>query len=105
MILINLKIRIKPEHRDAWLTNVKGYAAAVRQEPGALSFDVYEHIEQANEFSIIEGFASKEAGDQHVQTEHFKDFLAWFPGVLAAAPQIVNTEVPGDGWTTMHEFG
>ena len=57
-----------------------------------------------NEFSIVEGFASKAAGDAHVQTDHFKDFLVWFPTVIGTAPQIINTEVP-DGWSRMHEFG
>lgn len=104
MILINLKIQIKPDRRDDWLANIKRYTDAVREEPGNLSFDCFESIDAPNDFSIIEGFASREAGDFHVQTDHFKDFLEWFPTVIAGAPRIINTEVDGDGWTTMHEF-
>lgn len=104
MILINLKIRIRSERRDDWLANIKRYTDAVRQEPGNISFDCYESIETPNEFSIIEGFESPEAGDRHVQTDHFKEFLAWFPTVIAGAPKIINTEVPGDGWSSMSEF-
>jgi hypothetical protein len=37
-----------------------------------------------------------------VQTDHFKDFLVWFPTVIGTAPQIINTEV--DGWNRMQEF-
>jgi quinol monooxygenase YgiN len=104
VILINLKFQIKPEHREAWLANVKRYTDAVRGEPGSISFDCYESIERPDEFSIIEGFASKEAGDAHVQTEHFHEFLEFFQTVVAAAPSIINTEVDGDGWTTMSEL-
>ena len=104
MILINLKIRIRPERRDDWLANIKRYTDAVREEPGSLSFDCYESIETPNEFSIIESFATNAAGEVHVQTDHFKEFLEWFPTVIAAAPKIVNTHVTGDGWTTMSEF-
>ena len=104
MILINLKIQIRPDRRDDWLANIKRYTDAVRQEPGAVSFDCYESIETPNEFSIIEGFESREAGDRHVQTDHFKEFLVWFPTVIASAPKIINTEVPGEGWASMSEF-
>lgn len=102
MILIVLKIQIRPDRRDVWLERIAKYTAAVRDEPGNLSFDVYESIDAPNEFSIVEGFASKQAGDAHVQTEHFKDFLVWFPTVIGTAPQIINTQV--DGWNRMSEF-
>jgi len=102
VILIVLKIQIRPDRRDVWLERIAKYTAAVRDEPGNLTFDVYESIDAPNEFSIVEGFASKEAGDAHVQTEHFKDFLVWFPTVIGTAPQIINTQV--DGWNRMSEF-
>jgi quinol monooxygenase YgiN len=103
VILIVLKVQIRPDRRDVWLERIAKYTAAVREEPGNLSFDVYESLDAPNEFGIVEGFASKEAGDAHVQTDHFKDFLVWFPTVIGAAPQIINTQVP-DGWSRMSEF-
>jgi quinol monooxygenase YgiN len=104
MILINLKIQIRADRRDMWLDRITRYAKAVREEPGCLSFDVYESIDAPNEFSIIEGFASQEAGGAHCQTDHFKDFLVWFPTVIGTAPMIINTEVPGEGFAPMNEF-
>ena len=104
MILIVLKIQIRADRRDVWLDRITRYTKAVREEPGCLSFDVYESIDAPGEFAIVEGFASKEAGDAHVQTEHFKDFLVWFPTVIGSAPMIINTEVPGDGFARMNEF-
>lgn len=103
MILIVLKIQIRPDRRDMWLERVARYTKAVREEPGNTTFDVYESVDAPNEFSIIEGFASKEAGDAHVQTDHFKDFLVWFPTVIGTAPLILNTEVPND-FAPMGEF-
>ena len=103
MILIVLKVQVRPDRRDVWLERIAKYTADVREEPGNPSFDVYESLESPNEFAIVEGFASKAAGDAHVQTDHFKDFLVWFPTVIGTAPQIINTEVP-DGWSRMSEF-
>ena len=78
-------------------------SAIMRQDYFLQSFDVYESVDSPNEFSIVEGFTSKAAGDAHVKTDHFKDFLVWFPTVIGTAPQIINTEV--DGWSRMNEFG
>ncbi len=103
MILIVLKVQVRPDRREVWLERIAKYTAAVREEPGNTSFDCYESLDAPNEFAIVEGFASKEAGDAHVQTDHFKDFLVWFPTVIGNAPQIVNTEVP-TGWSRMSEF-
>jgi quinol monooxygenase YgiN len=104
MILIVLKIRIRSDRRDEWLTGIKGYTEAVRQEPGSPEFECFESIETPNQFVAVEGFESREASDRHVQTDHFKTFIAWFPSVLEAAPKIVNVELPGEGWSTMSEL-
>jgi quinol monooxygenase YgiN len=105
VILIVLKIQIRPDRRDVWLERIAGYTKAVRGEPGSVSFDCYESVDAPGEFAIVEGFASKAAGDAHVQTDHFKDFLVWFPTVIGTAPMIINTEVPGEGFARMNEFG
>ncbi len=104
MIFIVLKVQIRPDQRDYWLEGIQRYTEAVRQEQGNLSFDCFESIDTANEFAIVEGFESREAGDSHVKTDHFADFMGWFPKVLAAAPKIVNVEVP-EGWSEMSELG
>jgi len=103
MILINLKIQIRADRRDEWLDRITRYAKACRDEPGNNSFAVYESIESPNEFFVIESFKDQEAGGAHVQTEHFKDFLVWFPTVIGSAPLIINTEVQND-FAPMGEF-
>ncbi|HKY76704.1 MAG TPA: putative quinol monooxygenase [Acidimicrobiia bacterium] len=103
MILINLKIQIRADRRDEWLDRITKYAKACRDEPGNGSFEVYESIESPNEFSIIESFADQAAGAAHCETDHFKDFLVWFPTVIGSAPMIINTEVQND-FAPMGEF-
>jgi quinol monooxygenase YgiN len=44
-----------------------------------------------------------ESGDAHVQTAHFKAAMEQMPRFLAAAPEIINVEVPGDGWSAVSE--
>lgn len=104
MILIVLKIKVRPDRRADWLRDIRRYTEAVRAEEGSLAFECFESIETPNHFSVIEGFVSGEAGDAHVQTDHFKDFMQWFPKVIAEAPSIVNVELPGEGWSRMAEL-
>lgn len=104
MILIVLKVQVRPDRRDVWLERSAKYTAAVRQEPGNISYDCYQSVESPNEFCIVEAFADKAAGETHVQTEHFKDLLVWFPTVIGAKPRIIHTEVPAD-FAPMNEFG
>ena len=103
MILIVLKIQVRPDRREVWLERIGKYTAAVRQEPGNVTFECYESLDAPNNFAIVEGFADKAAGERHVQTDHFKDFLVWFPTVIGTAPLIINTETPS-GFAAMNEF-
>lgn len=103
MILIVLKVQIRPDRRDDWLAGIQRYTDVVRQEQGNLSFECFESIETPNEFVVVEGFESREAGDEHVQTAHFKDLMVWFPAMISATPKIVNVEIPG--WSEMAELG
>jgi quinol monooxygenase YgiN len=103
MILIVLTMSIRPDRRDDWLSGIKRYSQAVRQELGGPEFTCFESIERSNQFVAVEGFASRHASDTHVQTDHFKEFIAWFPSVLEEAPKIINVEV-AEGWSTMSEL-
>lgn len=103
MIFIVVKFPIRPDRREDWLTNIKRYQDAVRAEQGNLFFDTYESIEEPNQFVVVEGFESPEAGAAHVKTDHFKDFLSWGPGVVAEVPRIIHTELEG-GWGEMGEL-
>jgi len=103
MILIVLKKQIRPEKRDEWLAGVKQYTAAVRQEPGNVSFDYYENAETPNEFVIVETFADSDAGSAHVATEHATKFFAWVPAMIATKPQINYQDIDGAAWSDMAE--
>ena len=104
MILIMLKVQVRPDRRDVWLERIAAYAKAVRDEPGNNSFDCYESIDAPNEFAVMEGSFKGGAGAPTSRPSHFKDFLVWFPTVIGKAPLIINTAVHSD-FAPMGEFG
>lgn len=103
MIFIVLRAEIRPEKRDEWLAGIAGYTAAVRDEPGNISFDYYESCDTPNQFVIVEGFTDSDAGAAHVATEHAKNFFPFFSTVVAKTPQIVYQDLGEGGWNEMAE--
>ena len=53
---------------------------------------------------LIEAFRDRAAGAAHVHSDHFKAATAWMPDAVAATPEIIHVEAPGEGWSTMAEL-
>ncbi|GEL16404.1 putative quinol monooxygenase [Pseudonocardia asaccharolytica] len=104
MIFIVVKFTIRPEHTDEWLSRVDEFTRATRNEPGNLFFEWSKSVDNPNQFVLVEAFASSQAGEEHVKSDHFKTAMAWMPDVVAETPEIINVEVPGDGWSRMAEI-
>jgi quinol monooxygenase YgiN len=51
---------------------------------------------------LVEAFQD-DAAAAHVNSDHFKKFVAWAPDYVDEAPQIINTTIPGTDWSRMGE--
>lgn len=103
MIFITVKWTVRPDRSDEWLSLVDDFTRATRAEPGNLFFEWSRSVDDPNQYVLVEAFADGDAGSAHVNSEHFRTAMAWLPDVVAARPQIINVEVPGDGWSEMAE--
>lgn len=101
MILIVVKQPVRPKYADDWLELVRDFTEASRAEPGCISFDWYRSGEDPNLWVLVEMFRDAAAGEAHVQSEHFKKAGEQLRRWLAAVPEIVHVEAPGDGWSQM----
>ncbi len=104
MIFIVVKFPVRPERSDEWMSLVADFTAATRAEAGNLFFEWSRSVENPNEYVLLEAFRDGEAGALHVGSEHFKAAMAALPDAIAAVPQIVNVEAPGEGWGAMAEL-
>jgi quinol monooxygenase YgiN len=104
MIFIVVKFSIRPEVADQWQSRVASFTSATRAEPGNVFFEWSRSVESPNQFVLIEAFRDRAAGEAHVNSDHFRAALAWMPDAVAAAPEIIHVEVPGDSWSTMAEL-
>ncbi|GHF59542.1 antibiotic biosynthesis monooxygenase [Streptomyces mashuensis] len=104
MIFIVVKFTLKPECSEGWLDSVREFTEATRAEPGNVMFEWSRSVDNPHQYVLVEGFASPEAGEEHVNSEHFRTAMAWMPDHIAETPQIINVEIPGQGWSEMAEL-
>jgi quinol monooxygenase YgiN len=104
MIFIVVKFTVRPERSEDWLGLVEDFTQATRQERGNIFFEWSRSVDIPNQFVLVEAFESAEAGAEHVASSHFTSAMEWMPQVIARTPEIVNIEVPADGWARMAEL-
>jgi quinol monooxygenase YgiN len=103
VIFIVVKNPVRPEFADDWVDLVEEFTTASRAEPGNILFEWYRSVEDPNTYVLVEAFRDAAAGEAHVQSEHFKTASGQLRKWLAAVPDIVHVEAPGDGWARMGE--
>jgi len=104
MILVVVKHPVRAEYADDWPSVVAEFTDATRAEAGNLGFDWYRSADDPQLWLLVEAFRDREAGRNHVQSAHFQAAIARLPLLLTAVPEIINVEVPGDGWSRMSEL-
>ena len=57
-------------------------AEASRREEGCVRFDVLQQADDPSRFTFIETFKSKEDGEKHLETSHFKKWLEEAPTLM-----------------------
>jgi quinol monooxygenase YgiN len=102
VILVVAKNPIRPKYADEFPKLIEEFTTATRAEPGNISFDWYRSVDDPNVYVLVEAFADREAGDAHVNSEHFKKATQILPTLFAGVPEIVNVEIP-EGWSRMSE--
>ncbi|MFJ9576860.1 putative quinol monooxygenase [Streptomyces sp. NPDC101191] len=104
MIFIAVRFTARPEYADTWLDRVADFTNATREEPGNLFFDWSRSVDDPCQYVLLEAFADAEAGAAHVASAHFKAGLEVMGEAIAATPEIINVEVPQQGWGPMGEL-
>jgi quinol monooxygenase YgiN len=103
MIFIVVKQPVRAKYADAFPSLIEEFTKATRAESGNVSYDWYRNADDPNLWVLIEAYRDREAGEVHVQSAHFKAAMEQMPRWLAAAPEIINVEVPGDTWSAVSE--
>jgi quinol monooxygenase YgiN len=105
MILITLKLSIRPDRVQEWLPVAEQYAKDVSAEPGCVFFEWSRSLTDETVFVCNEGFVDQAAGETHMKTAHVPVFMETASRFVTARPKLIYVDAPQvDGWVDMGEI-
>ena len=107
MILITVKTKVKPGSAEAYLAANRAFLEATRQEPGNKWYEQFRSVDDPDAILTLEAFDDAAAGEAHVSSEHFQQYLAdnQTKQFVAEVPDIIYIDQEDrDGWDKMAEF-
>ena len=103
MIMSIVRHPIRAKYADQWPELSAPFTTATRAEPGNICFDWFRSVDDPNLYLLVEMFRDREAGDAHVNSEHFAAAMGQMGHAYSGMPTVVHVEVPGEGWSAMAE--
>lgn len=82
------RITVKPESAQTARGILLDLVAHSRQEPGCVSYELYQQAGNPHVFQTVEQWRDEAAADQHLRTIHVGAALAAATPLLAAPPEI-----------------
>ncbi|MBZ6494381.1 putative quinol monooxygenase [Natrinema longum] len=93
MIVIHASFPIDPDRREEALESIEHLVAESRQEPGLIDYRAATDVSDQNVVRFFEQYEDEEAFGAHTQTDHFQEFEAALPELLAGEPTVTKFEV------------
>jgi quinol monooxygenase YgiN len=71
LFLYQIKLDIKENKIDEFITCLSSLSGEFRKEKGCLDFSLYRNIERENTFRVIGQWSTRRAMDNHFKKKHF----------------------------------
>lgn len=71
MLIINVSIRVRPEHIDAFIAATLANARASLREPGVVRFDLAQQEDDASQYLLTEIYRTADDPARHKATDHY----------------------------------
>ena len=102
MRVVHVDVAVVPDQVEAFLAATRLNAAASRQEPGVLRFDVVADRDDPTHVVLVEVYADEDAPGAHKQTSHYatwRDTVApMMPRPRSATTFDAVDPVDADAW-------
>jgi quinol monooxygenase YgiN len=76
MMVVTLRMKVRPCNRDGLLEVIRRMLEPTRVEQGCLGFHFYQDVEERNAFTFLEEWESTDDLEAHMRTESFRELLA-----------------------------
>lgn len=82
-VILVVKIKVKDEFVDGVYPFMKALHKLTHElDKGCIQYDLHKVKEQEGEFCFIETWENQESLDEHMQKEHFKNFMEFADGKI-----------------------
>ncbi len=75
-------LQVKPEQRELFLKFAKATIKPTREEPGVITYILYEDVTKPNTFIYFEEWKSRKALEEHLKQPYVKNLVDKFPELL-----------------------
>ncbi|MEW6053526.1 MAG: putative quinol monooxygenase [Nitrospirota bacterium] len=87
MILVTLRMIVRPAMRRDFLETMRGMLEPTRVERGCLSYRLYEDVEDRNTFILVEEWNTQEDLETHIRTDNQRRLLVLMD-LLSEQPEL-----------------
>lgn len=101
MYILQVFVRVKPEHVDAFIAATKDNASNSVCEPGVARFDALQQLDDPTKFTLIEVYRSPDGHAAHRETAHYarwRDTVADMMAEPRVAVKYQNVSPGDEGW-------
>lgn len=93
MIVLHATFPLDPEQRDEALDLIEDLVEQSQAEDGMIDYRAAKDVSDPNLVRFFEQYEDEAAFESHSQTEHFQEFEAALPDLLAGEPEVRRFEV------------
>lgn len=93
MIVLHAAFPIDPDSRDEALDMVEDLVEKSQAEDGMIEYRATTDVNEPNVVRFFEQYEDEDAFEAHTETEHFQEFEAALPDLLAGEPEVMRFEV------------
>lgn len=93
MIVLYASIPIQPDKRDEALELAEALVEQSNQEDGMIDYRATTDVQNENTLRFFEQYENEEAVESHTETDHYQEFEAALPDLLAGEPEILQFDV------------
>ncbi|SRR5258706_10967790 len=72
MLIVNVHVKVKPEHVEAFRKATLENARTSIEEPGITRFDVLQQMDDPTRFLLVEAYCTDDAPAKHKETAHYQ---------------------------------
>ncbi len=88
MILVFIKMNVRPDKRKELLQTIQSIVAQMRTENGCIGSNFYRNAENEKDFFLVQEWTSRKTLDDHLQTAGFT-VLMGAGSLLSRPPEIM----------------